>query len=112
MSIIDNNDTNSHYQQNTNHINLSTFTEQPLSSVFDNNSTGSNMNNNMNMNMRLNMNVNNGMNNGMNNMNSIDMTNCGRTTLGNSQDRNKILLKHIRWKKHQGLPRSRRQLLV
>merc|ERR1719343_477272 len=41
----------------------------------------------------------NGMNNNMNNnnnMNALNVTNCGRTSLGNSPGINKLLLKHMR----------------
>ena len=80
MNVIDMNDTNCHYQHNSNggHMNMNTFADQPLSSVFDCNNPIEN--NNMNGNM--NGNMNNGMNNCLSNM--------------NSQDKNKLLLKHIR----------------
>ena len=92
MNVIDNNDTNSYY-------NLNTFDHDPLSSIFDNSNDdiANNMNNMKN-------NVINGMNNNMNNnmnsmnniMNDLDMTNCGRPSLGNSPGMNKLLIKHMR----------------
>jgi hypothetical protein len=87
MNIIDNNETK---------INLSTFADQPLSSVFDCNN---------NIESSLDMNNTNNMNNNMNNMNSMDQLmnsgmNSGMNNANNlgscSQDKNKLLLKSLR----------------
>jgi len=95
MNVIDNND---HYQQNI----MNNFDQEHLSNVFDNcnNDIGNNQNMNMNnINNSMNNNMNNVMNN-MNNMNNntnpLDMTNCGRTSVGSSPGMNKLLLKHMR----------------
>jgi hypothetical protein len=98
MSVIDTNDTNSHYQQNHSaHINPNNFADQEsLSSVF---ACNNNIENKMNkiMNNIMNNSMENNMNNSMiDNMNNIlDVTRFGRTTLGSSPDKNKLLLKHI-----------------
>lgn len=88
MNIIDNNETN---------INLSTFADQPLSSVFD-------CNNNIESSLDMNNNMNNNMNN-MNNMNTMSqLMNSGMNSVMNnannlgscSPDKNKLLLKSLR----------------
>jgi len=88
MNVIDTNDPSSHYQLNSSsdHINLNTFADQPLSGVFDCNinSNGNSMNN-MNDNSN---NMGNAMNNSMNNnSSSMNMFDANQ---------NRILLKHIR----------------
>jgi len=98
MNVIDSNEI---YQQNTrDHTNSSTFDHEPLSSIFDNcnKDLGNNMNNmNCSMNNNMNRSMNNNMHNGLNNtMNGLDATNCGRTALGSTTDKSKLLLNHIR----------------